>query len=287
MQATITIARAKTDIDDLDASAKVQSPKPTQSQIPRLPPDNGSTPSSLHIAENAPRNSGSDLILLPCFSANVFNEVWNSSSCDCRFARFAALRLSESVLYEAVVADVRSKDDIPTPRRMVGCCLEYSVLGWVVLSMSFGDCLAESHVPGESGILDIAMDHSMPLPSSRDIRLKDYANPASRPYALSLRLEKAIRLREKRRSKKASEFPSQSCHMECQPETQKPNLNPLPAIELIKKEPIRMVSSRVAAVDGGGGALGHPKIFINLDKPGPQPCGYCGLRFERSHDDHH
>ncbi|KAA1139104.1 hypothetical protein PGTUg99_035993 [Puccinia graminis f. sp. tritici] len=63
--------------------------------------------------------------------------------------------------------------------------------------------------------------------------------------------------------------------------------NPLPAIELIKKEPIRMVSSRVAACDGGGGALGHPKIFINLDKPGPQPCGYCGLRFERSHDDHH
>ncbi|WAR53686.1 hypothetical protein PtB15_3B194 [Puccinia triticina] len=61
--------------------------------------------------------------------------------------------------------------------------------------------------------------------------------------------------------------------------------NPLPAIELIKKQPIRMVPSRVAACDGGGGALGHPRVFINLDKPGPQPCG--GLRFERSHDDHH
>lgn len=24
----------------------------------------------------------------------------------------------------------------------------------------------------------------------------------------------------------------------------------------------------------GGGPLGHPKIFINLDKPGPKACGY-------------
>ncbi|KAI7956737.1 hypothetical protein MJO28_003832 [Puccinia striiformis f. sp. tritici] len=63
--------------------------------------------------------------------------------------------------------------------------------------------------------------------------------------------------------------------------------HPLPAIELIKKQPVRMVSSRIAVCDGGGGALGHPKIFINLDKPGPKPCGYCGLRFERSHDGHH
>ncbi|KNZ57392.1 hypothetical protein VP01_2170g3 [Puccinia sorghi] len=83
--------------------------------------------------------------------------------------------------------------------------------------------------------------------------------------------------------------------------------NPLPAIELIKKVPIRFVHSRVAVCDGGGGALGHPKIFINLDPPGPQPCGQStylvctllisslqpflffssGLRFERSADPHH
>lgn len=35
----------------------------------------------------------------------------------------------------------------------------------------------------------------------------------------------------------------------------------------------------------GGGALGHPKVYINLDQPGPRSCGYCGLRFEQ--DPHH
>jgi hypothetical protein len=25
----------------------------------------------------------------------------------------------------------------------------------------------------------------------------------------------------------------------------------------------------------GGGPLGHPKIYINLDKPGPHACTYC------------
>lgn len=31
--------------------------------------------------------------------------------------------------------------------------------------------------------------------------------------------------------------------------------------------------------DGGRPALGHPKIYINLDKPEIQDCGYCGMRF--------
>ena len=30
-----------------------------------------------------------------------------------------------------------------------------------------------------------------------------------------------------------------------------------------------------------GGALGHPKVFINLDEVGvPVDCKYCGLRFQ-------
>jgi len=32
----------------------------------------------------------------------------------------------------------------------------------------------------------------------------------------------------------------------------------------------------------GGGPLGHPRVFINLDPTTPEkavPCGYCGLRF--------
>ncbi|KAJ1311726.1 hypothetical protein OPQ81_010197 [Rhizoctonia solani] len=50
--------------------------------------------------------------------------------------------------------------------------------------------------------------------------------------------------------------------------------SPLSAQALIEQEPIRIVQGRKAVCDGGGGPLGHPKIFINLDKPGPRACGY-------------
>ncbi|KAF9282847.1 hypothetical protein BGZ68_005721 [Mortierella alpina] len=39
---------------------------------------------------------------------------------------------------------------------------------------------------------------------------------------------------------------------------------PKAAIELIAEEPIRMVEGRRARCDGGGGALGHPAVWINL-----------------------
>jgi hypothetical protein len=35
----------------------------------------------------------------------------------------------------------------------------------------------------------------------------------------------------------------------------------------------------VVECDGGGGPLGHPKIFINTDKPQICVCTYCGLPF--------
>ncbi|KAF9496196.1 hypothetical protein BDN71DRAFT_1446643 [Pleurotus eryngii] len=60
--------------------------------------------------------------------------------------------------------------------------------------------------------------------------------------------------------------------------------NPLSAMELIANEPIRLVHGRKAVCDGGGGPLGHPKIYINLDQPGPRPCG--GIRFEQAPHDH-
>ncbi|KAF8922563.1 zinc-finger domain-containing protein [Mucidula mucida] len=63
--------------------------------------------------------------------------------------------------------------------------------------------------------------------------------------------------------------------------------NPLSAMQLIADEPIRLVNGRKAVCDGGSGPLGHPKIFINLDQPGPRACGYCGLRFEQAHHHHH
>lgn len=56
------------------------------------------------------------------------------------------------------------------------------------------------------------------------------------------------------------------------------SLQPQPqaAIELIAKQPIRMETSRVVSCNGGGGALGHPKVYINLDKAGePNVCPYC------------
>ncbi|KAG7099207.1 hypothetical protein E1B28_001074 [Marasmius oreades] len=62
--------------------------------------------------------------------------------------------------------------------------------------------------------------------------------------------------------------------------------NPLSAMEMIANEPIRVVHGRKAVCDGGDGPLGHPKIYINLDKPGPKACGYCGIRFEQAPHHH-
>ncbi|TVY75604.1 Lactobacillus shifted protein [Lachnellula suecica] len=62
-------------------------------------------------------------------------------------------------------------------------------------------------------------------------------------------------------------------------------LQPRPeaAIELIHKQPVRWTHERVVACDGGGGPLGHPRIFINTDKPQICMCTYCGLPFANEH----
>nr|CAG4645992.1 EOG090X0NBY [Lynceus sp. MCZ IZ 141354] len=59
------------------------------------------------------------------------------------------------------------------------------------------------------------------------------------------------------------------------------------AIDLIAQVPPKEVEQRVVWCNGGGGALGHPKVYINLDKAGPKACGYCGLRFVKKDDHHH
>merc|ERR1712002_1221598 len=52
------------------------------------------------------------------------------------------------------------------------------------------------------------------------------------------------------------------------------------AINLIKETPPVPVKGRIAVCEGGPSeALGHPKIYINLDEPGNHSCIYCGLRF--------
>lgn len=56
--------------------------------------------------------------------------------------------------------------------------------------------------------------------------------------------------------------------------------NPLAAIELIAKEPIRFLEGSSAVCDGEKGSLqGHPRIFINIEAPGAHDCLYCGLRY--------
>ncbi|XP_065138549.1 NADH dehydrogenase [ubiquinone] iron-sulfur protein 6, mitochondrial [Paramisgurnus dabryanus] len=58
------------------------------------------------------------------------------------------------------------------------------------------------------------------------------------------------------------------------------------AINLVAEEPVTDVESRVVSCDGGGGALGHPRVYINLDKETKVgTCGYCGLQFQQKH--HH
>ncbi|XP_067011254.1 NADH dehydrogenase [ubiquinone] iron-sulfur protein 6, mitochondrial [Anabrus simplex] len=57
------------------------------------------------------------------------------------------------------------------------------------------------------------------------------------------------------------------------------HVNPNFAIDLIAAVPPAQRKERVVWCDGGGGPTGHPKVYINLDKPGNHSCGYCGLRF--------
>ncbi|KAK3051048.1 hypothetical protein LTR09_007797 [Extremus antarcticus] len=54
---------------------------------------------------------------------------------------------------------------------------------------------------------------------------------------------------------------------------------PMAAIELIHQQPVRWTKKRIVSCDGGGGPLGHPRIFINTDKPQICMCTYCGLPF--------
>ncbi|ORY69718.1 zinc-finger domain-containing protein [Pseudomassariella vexata] len=59
------------------------------------------------------------------------------------------------------------------------------------------------------------------------------------------------------------------------------------AIELIHRQPVHWTHDRVVACDGGGGPAGHPRVFINTDKPEIAVCGYCGLPFANEHHREH
>jgi uncharacterized Zn-finger protein len=40
-----------------------------------------------------------------------------------------------------------------------------------------------------------------------------------------------------------------------------------------------IVDGPVAACDGGGGPLGHPRVYLNLGPAGSIVCPYCSRRF--------
>eukprot|EP00053_Salpingoeca_punica_P003038 m.40832 g.40832 ORF g.40832 m.40832 type:complete len:132 (+) comp11937_c0_seq1:60-455(+) len=75
-------------------------------------------------------------------------------------------------------------------------------------------------------------------------------------------------------------------HLDARFVDRRKEVNPRHAIDLIAATPVRKVHARSVYCNGGGGALGHPKVYINLDPPGPQDCTYCGLRFEQDHSGH-
>lgn len=55
-----------------------------------------------------------------------------------------------------------------------------------------------------------------------------------------------------------------------------------PASKYAKEVPIIVVDYHTAMCNGGGGSLGHPRVFINLDKSSPQDpavCEYCSQTF--------
>ena len=47
-----------------------------------------------------------------------------------------------------------------------------------------------------------------------------------------------------------------------------------------------VVSTKRVACDGGGGALGHPLVYLDMGKHDHVECGYCDRRFVLSADAH-
>jgi uncharacterized Zn-finger protein len=48
---------------------------------------------------------------------------------------------------------------------------------------------------------------------------------------------------------------------------------------MIHLEPPIVVESRIVNCDGGGGALGHPSVYLHLGEENEIVCPYCSRRF--------
>lgn len=58
-----------------------------------------------------------------------------------------------------------------------------------------------------------------------------------------------------------------------------------PALPVPPPEEIVVTSKRVAC-DGGGGALGHPLVYMDMGEDDFVECGYCDRRFVLAADSH-
>ena len=63
--------------------------------------------------------------------------------------------------------------------------------------------------------------------------------------------------------------------MNASPSHAEPNLPP----NQQRSAPLFTVTSPRFSCDGGGGVLGHPKIYLDLTQSGRIDCPYCGRRF--------
>ena len=53
-----------------------------------------------------------------------------------------------------------------------------------------------------------------------------------------------------------------------------------PDIKEISKSNIEIVSSKKVSCDGGGGALGHPKVYLEMGEENEIICPYCSKLFK-------
>ncbi|MBK8209518.1 MAG: zinc-finger domain-containing protein [Rhodospirillales bacterium] len=53
----------------------------------------------------------------------------------------------------------------------------------------------------------------------------------------------------------------------------------MPDVNTITDEETFIVDSPVVGCDGGGGALGHPLVYLRIERDGEIACPYCSRRF--------
>ena len=53
----------------------------------------------------------------------------------------------------------------------------------------------------------------------------------------------------------------------------------MPDVNTPADEETVTVNSRIVGCDGGGGALGHPLVYLHIEPEGDVICPYCSRRF--------